>query len=300
MAKNVAFVKGLGLIIEGLSVIRDSMSDGAMSEHMNAPVVEEEETVVSGDVKSRKELEEMKYNELKKYGASLGVKCTGTRDDIIDRILALAGDTSEEEETEEEVEEEVEVSEDEEVEEDSDEEEEDSDEDEDDGKAEEDADEDEEESDDDDEESEEEDDEEDSDGEEVDENTYFDYADIDGLNDPNDATKKRLKAMVTVQKKILSDYENDKVTLDDMNEFLDTFLTAEEKEQYDDEDEDSVVPLYIETKKRLIDDDGITHEGEDPYEINGKAICCAHPLVYDKKHKTYTCAVCSSEYDDEE
>lgn len=104
---NAEIIKGLDLAIEGLTTIKKAMmvADGAVAEapkskavakkaqeeSMNPPVEETEgsaEETVTGkfDVE---ELKAMKYNDFKKLASSLGVKCTGTRDEIMERILAL-------------------------------------------------------------------------------------------------------------------------------------------------------------------------------------------------------------------
>ena len=41
---------------------------------------------------SLEELKKMKYNEFKKLASSLGVKCTGTREEITEKILAVPVD----------------------------------------------------------------------------------------------------------------------------------------------------------------------------------------------------------------
>lgn len=113
---NAEIIKGIDLTIEGLTAIRKALSvaEGAVAptptaeveapksksearrekaqkeEPMNPPVEQTEgsaEAVVGKfDVE---QLNSMKYNEFKKLAASLGVKCTGTRDEIMERILAL-------------------------------------------------------------------------------------------------------------------------------------------------------------------------------------------------------------------
>lgn len=106
---NAEIIKGIDLAIEGLTTIKKAMmvADGAVAPTEDAPKgkavakkekvqkeepinppVEETEGVVTGkfDVE---ELKKMKYNDFKKLASSLGVKCTGTRDEIMERILAL-------------------------------------------------------------------------------------------------------------------------------------------------------------------------------------------------------------------
>lgn len=108
MMNNAEIIKGIDLTIEGLTTIKNALmvADGAVAEApksksvakrekaqeepMNPPVEETEgsaEAVVGKfDVE---QLKSMKYNDFKKLAASLGVKCTGTRDEIMERILAL-------------------------------------------------------------------------------------------------------------------------------------------------------------------------------------------------------------------
>ena len=109
MMNNAEIIKGIDLTIEGLTAIKKALTrtpaptedveapkavtkkeKAQKEEPMNPPV---EETVESAEVVvgkfSAEQLNSMKYNEFKKLAASLGVKCTGTRDEIMERILAL-------------------------------------------------------------------------------------------------------------------------------------------------------------------------------------------------------------------
>lgn len=107
MKNNERIIEGLDLIIKGASIIREELSGTDTAEapvsksvsrrtkvQKEEPVMNEpEETIESAEtvaVKfSKEQLDSMKYNELKKLGASLGVPCTGKRDEITARILAL-------------------------------------------------------------------------------------------------------------------------------------------------------------------------------------------------------------------
>lgn len=73
------FIEGIDLAIEALSLMKDAMC--------------ETETAATPTTAPTKEaLDTMSYSDFKKYAASLGVKCTGTRDEIMKRIeLALGG-----------------------------------------------------------------------------------------------------------------------------------------------------------------------------------------------------------------
>ena len=105
--KNERFIEGLNMIIEGATILRNELfgaevsteSNGAESKSitrrkavqkeepvMNAPEETEAGAEVEGTL-SREQLMSMKFNDLKKLGASLGVSCSGKRDEIIDRIL---------------------------------------------------------------------------------------------------------------------------------------------------------------------------------------------------------------------
>ena len=106
--KNERLIEGLNMIIEGATILRNEIisgaeasteSNGAESKSvtrrkavqkeepvMNAPEETEAGAEVEGTL-SREQLMSMKFNDLKKLGASLGVSCSGKRDEIIDRIL---------------------------------------------------------------------------------------------------------------------------------------------------------------------------------------------------------------------
>lgn len=115
---NEKLIEGLNMIIEGATAVRDELLSSCngeakaeagekkttsksvarrekvqKEEAMNAPADEPAESgEVIGEVGfSREQLDAMKYNDLKKLGASLGVPCTGKRNEITDRILACKG-----------------------------------------------------------------------------------------------------------------------------------------------------------------------------------------------------------------
>ena len=109
--KNERLIEGLNMIIEGATILRNEIisgaeasteSNGAESKSvtrrkavqkeepvMNAPEETEAGAEVEGTL-SREQLMRMKFNDLKKLGASLGVSCSGKRDEIIDRILNVS------------------------------------------------------------------------------------------------------------------------------------------------------------------------------------------------------------------
>lgn len=121
MKNNAETIKGIDLVIEGLTTIKKSLMGEEVAvpqatkkvekaqKEEKTPAVEETEGSANVGEFNVEKLNAMKYNEFKKLAASLGVKCTGTRDEIMERILALNNNTATEDvEDEEEVEEPVE------------------------------------------------------------------------------------------------------------------------------------------------------------------------------------------------
>ena len=64
-----------------------------------------------------------------------------------------------------------------------------------------------------------------------------------------------------------------------------------------DADEDDLVMSAGIKFLLMTDDEGETHDMEDPYEVNEVVCCCGQPLTETKEG--YVCEVCDSEYDDE-
>ena len=113
MMNNAEIVKGIDLVIEGLETIKKGFvievenTIVPITVKVEKPKVEEntvEETV--GNY-TKEQLNSMKYNEFKKLASSLGVKCTGTREEIMTRIMALNNEASVEEVEEAPIDEEV-------------------------------------------------------------------------------------------------------------------------------------------------------------------------------------------------
>ena len=76
----VEVIKGLNVAIEGLTTIKNALEVSEKVDTTNA----DKPIAARFD---KEELAKMPYNEFKKLAASLGVKCTGTRDEIMARIL---------------------------------------------------------------------------------------------------------------------------------------------------------------------------------------------------------------------
>lgn len=373
--KNERIIEGLNAIIEGATILRDELAGGAEKRNavdsksatrrqavqkeqpaMNEP--EETEATVEGKF-SREQLMSMKFNELKKLGASVGVSCKGTRDEIVERMLQVTvtatveNDEAEPEKTEapakddgkvvpinkkkgglkksakteepeeEEVDEQyiqmateatedmsakeiieylaefdieakgkksdvvkvlakaiadgiVQLEDDDEE----DESEEEADVEETTAEAEETA--------------------EDEDGEEFNEESYFPEYDPDGVNNPEGMSEERAEAVKSMMADIIEGVENDTITEEDIQTFLETYASEEELEALgDDYQFEDLVAMYCEVKKRFIDDDGEEHEAGDPYEIDEENYCCGRKLKYEKKSKKFICENCGEEYEAE-
>ena len=333
-------IKGIDMIVEGLSVFKKGLEDDVVA---TQDVVATPEVTADGEY-SVEQLEGMKYNEFKKYAAKLGVKCTGTRDEIMKRIIDFRnGETSVEEEVKDEFDEQAEeILEETEVEEviealaevgvkatkrtalaklaqalrdgliETDDEDEDDEEDDDVEEVEvevveSDEDDDEEEEDDtdeddseDDEDEDEDEDEEDSEEVEIEADSYFSDYDPDGLNDPEDMTDERKEAVVAKMDEILTEISGGTLTADAIADYIEEHATQDEIDLLDEDyTDDELIMFYMELVKRTIDDDGEEHDKEDPYEINGRDICCGHELKYIKKTDKYVCEICGAEYESE-
>lgn len=375
--KNERIIEGLNAIIEGATILRDELAGGVEKRNavetksatrrqavqkeqpaMNEP--EETEATVEGKF-SREQLMSMKFNELKKLGASVGVSCKGTRDEIVERMLQVTvsatveNDEAEPEKTEapakddgkvvpinkkkgglkksakteepeeEEVDEQyiqmaTEATEDMSAKEiieylaefdieakgkksdvvkvlakaiadgivqleddDEDESEEEADVEETTAEAEEETAED-----------------EDEDGEEFNEESYFPEYDPEGVNNPEGMSEERAEAVKSMMADIIEGVENDTITEEDIQTFLETYASEEELEALgDDYQFEDLVAMYCEVKKRFIDDDGEEHEAGDPYEIDEENYCCGRKLKYEKKSKKFICENCGEEYEAE-
>lgn len=375
--KNERIIEGLNAIIEGATILRDELAGGVEKRNavesksatrrqavqkeqpaMNEP--EETEATVEGKF-SREQLMSMKFNELKKLGASVGVSCKGTRDEIVERMLQVTVSATVENEAEPEETDEApakddgkvvsvnkkkgglkkyaktEEPEEEEVDEqyiqmateatedmsakeiieylaefdieakgkksdvvkvlakaiadgivqleddDEDESEEEADVEETTAEAEEETAED-----------------EDEDGEEFNEESYFPEYDPEGVNNPDGMSEERAEAVKSMMADIIEGVENDTITEEDIQTFLETYASEEELEALgDDYQFEDLVAMYCEVKKRFIDDDGEEHEAGDPYEIDEENYCCGRKLKYEKKSKKFICENCGEEYEAE-
>lgn len=321
---NAEVIKGLEDVIGGLNRIKDALVTGGNETEDEVKV--SKVTKTPADNPSLEELEKMGYNEFKKYAASLGVKCTGSRDKIMERVLEaleIEGSPKSSEPVEDEapapkkakkssadefdkqaeeiakdtdLEDILEALSDVDVE---------ADEDnyieklafalregllslDGEDEADESVDSDESGEDDSDE------------GEEISPKSYFADFDPEGLNDPETLSKKRAKAVEKKMKEILEAVDSEELSLEDIESYVDDNATDDEKELLpDDYTESDLLALYMELVKRTIDNDGEEHEPSDPYEIGEENLCCGHVLKYSKSTKKYICEICGTEYEAE-
>ena len=104
MMNNAEVIKGIETVVKGLEEIKSALVSvektpvEKKSEVVKETPVMNEPEESSGDTYTMEQLQGMKYNEFKKLASSLGVKCTGTRDEILQRIVDLGVVEAEEEE----------------------------------------------------------------------------------------------------------------------------------------------------------------------------------------------------------
>lgn len=110
------------------------------------------------------------------------------------------------------------------------------------------------------------------------------------------ATPDRKKAIDEFVKETLLGISDDSLTLEDMTSWLtqsfgEDFVSALQNE-------DEVIVSYMDNIiSRYIDDEGnFIEEPSTPYFINEVPFCCANELTYDDEEETYNCSVCKSAY----
>ena len=304
MKNNVEIIKGINMTIAGLEAIKTALENGEVEapakktvakgkaqkeEPMNAPEENEGAVAVAGKF-DEEQLRNMKYNDFKKFAASLGVDCKGTRDEIMARVLALdveaeveSGDAPAEEEktpakktaksdklsggkklskkqadepARDEFDEQAEETED------------------------------------------TADDSADDEEVEIEATSYFEQFDPDGYNNPDNMTDERREAVEAKMDEIITEYSDGSLTSDDISSYIEDNATQEEIDLLgDDYTDDDLLMLYMELNKRNIDNDGEEHEPNDPYEVGDANFCCGHELKYEKNTKKFICEHCGEEYE---
>lgn len=342
MKKNAEVIEGIELVIKGLNMIKTQLESEQeeVDGFVNVDDTDlKDDSEYEGDTEEGEytiqELKDMKYNEFKKLAAQLGVKCTGSRDEILDRIIATGVVKGVETVDPVDV-----VEEDEDVEEKPQKkssklgkskkkaEEEANEQDEFDEQAEKAV-----ESNDvsdiiealadvgvkatkknvveklaealreglielEDDEEEQDDNEEDS-AEELTPDVYTPEYDPKGYNDPENMSEERKEAIEKKVSDILKQYSKGKLTIDEITDYIGDNIYEDEEFLKDGYTDEEALRLYIELVKRTIDNDGEEHEQGEPYEVGEKDVCCGHELKYSKKTKKYICEHCGTEYEAE-
>ena len=343
MKKNVEVIEGIELVIKGLNMIKTQLEgeqevDGFVNvDDTDLKDDSEYEGGTEEGMYTIQELKDMKYNEFKKLAAQLGVKCTGSRDEILDRIVATGvvkgietvEDTKVVEEVAEEVQDEKPQKKSSKL-----------------GKSKKKAEEEANEQDEfdkqaekavetndvsdiiealadvgvkatkknvveklahalreglielEDDEEEQEDNEEDS-AEELTPDVYTPEYDPKGYNDPENMSEERKEAIEKKVSDILKQYSKGKLTVDEITDYIGDNIYEDEEFLKDGYTDEEALRLYIELVKRTIDNDGEEHEQGEPYEVGEKDVCCGHELKYSKKTKKYICEHCGTEYEAE-
>ena len=220
--------------------------------------VEEEDSDSEGKI-TREYLEKLKYNDLKKFGASLNVKCVGTRDQIIDKILASQGEVEEDQEEEDnkvipidkKKKAKKEVAKKEEVE----------------------------------------------DSEEEEEYDNSELLEQSEAIIKENGVSEVIKVLKEVGVKVKSNKTS--VVAEALAKALAEGLIDLEEDEDEESLDMDIFALYVEMLKHTVDDEGKVHEQSEPYVVNGEDVCCGHILKYSKKTKKYICEICGEEYDEE-
>lgn len=108
-------------------------------------------------------------------------------------------------------------------------------------------------------------------------------------------TNVRLKAIRDISKEIDEALEKGEFSDKEINEYLADFYLPHEgfKKTLP---KDEKIDMFKELYARMIDDEGIQHDFQDPYYINDEPVCCGHLLNYDEDNKEYVCSVCANKY----
>lgn len=342
MKKNVEVIEGIELVIKGLNMIKTQLESEQeeVDGFVNVDDTDlKDDSEYEGDTEEGEytiqELKDMKYNEFKKLAAQLGVKCTGSRDEILDRIIATGvvkgvetvdpvDVVEEDEDVEEKPQKKSSKL----------------------GKSKKKAEEEANEQDEFDEQAEkavesndvsdiiealadvgvkatkknvveklaealreglielegdeeEQDDNEEDSAEELTPDVYTPEYDPKGYNDPENMTEERKEAVEKKVSDILKQYSKGKLTVDEIVDYIGDNIYEDEEFLKDDYTDEEALRLYIELVKRTIDNDGEEHEQGEPYEVGEKDVCCGHELKYSKKTKKYICEHCGTEYEAE-
>lgn len=117
------------------------------------------------------------------------------------------------------------------------------------------------------------------------------------VNYAEEMTDERNEALQKIHEEIVVAYEEGDTEYDeaDLDELISGFLADEyDPNAFTIEDK---VGIYAEIRKLFVDDEGAEHEDGDPYLLNEDNYCCGFELEYVKKKKKFVCGCCGAEYD---
>lgn len=129
---------------------------------------------------------------------------------------------------------------------------------------------------------------------------YGGYTKDDDGNFVNEEIEDELLAVVSADRFAALENYISKIEKDIKKKSAKSKLVEELEEFFGDDfdaEEDDIVELAGTKFLLMTDDDGETHDMEDPYEINEVACCCGLPLTETKDG--YVCDICKNEYDEE-
>lgn len=114
-----------------------------------------------------------------------------------------------------------------------------------------------------------------------------------------EATQDRADAMNKMETDIKKKVAAKKIKTADMQKEVAKFYGADLKEVKA-LDEEGLLTAYINMELRMIDDDGDTHDFEEPYFINERPVCCGYFLEEDEKGENLVCPLCGTAYEKDE
>lgn len=138
-----------------------------------------------------------------------------------------------------------------------------------------------------------------TDEEEIGADSYFPEYDPKGYNNPEKMSDERREAVEAKMDEVLTEISEGTLSDDDIASYIEDHATQAEIDLLEEDDSDEYIKLYMELVKRTIDNDGEEHEPADPYEVGEENMCCGHVLKYSKKNNKYICEHCGTEYEAE-
>lgn len=111
----------------------------------------------------------------------------------------------------------------------------------------------------------------------------------------DEMTPERRDAIIEAYNDVVEQYNNDELPEEEIDDILSQFYTEEDgyTPQLPIEDK---IEMFIMAYCRLIDDEGVQHEFEDPYTIEDAPVCCGH-FLQETEDGNLMCVLCESEYE---